>query len=284
MLLANPHDADGLAPAAASPQSARPDAAAAMRSTEDATDAADTPRDGALSATIVIGEERDTLRTTARTVRGLLREEGITVGAGDLVAPAPSARLRDGMVVAVGRVSITRETTTATVPHGNREVVSERLSAGRRLHTAGVDGELSRVFAVTTVDGVEVSRRLESERVSQAPVDEVIQVAPAQGAPAAATGASPTGSASDGRGGCPAQGNAVWDRLAQCESGQNWSINTGNGYYGGLQFDVATWRAHGGTGYPHEHSRAEQIAVAERLRAARGFAPWPACGRTLGLI
>lgn len=76
---------------------------------------------------------------------------------------------------------------------------------------------------------------------------------------------------------------SVWDRLAQCESGGNWSINTGNGYYGGLQFNLQTWQAYGGTGYPHQHSRETQIAVAERLRAARGFQPWPACSRKLGL-
>ncbi len=81
-----------------------------------------------------------------------------------------------------------------------------------------------------------------------------------------------------------AAGNgSVWDQLAQCESGGNWAINTGNGYYGGLQFNLGTWRANGGSGYPHEASREEQIRVAENLRAARGFAPWPACSARLGL-
>lgn len=75
----------------------------------------------------------------------------------------------------------------------------------------------------------------------------------------------------------------VWDRLAACESGGNWSINTGNGYYGGLQFNLGTWQANGGTGYPHQASKAEQIRVAENLRASRGFSPWPACSAQLGL-
>jgi resuscitation-promoting factor RpfB len=75
-------------------------------------------------------------------------------------------------------------------------------------------------------------------------------------------------------------GNTVWDRIAECESGGNWSINTGNGYYGGLQFSLSTWQAYGGTGYPHQHSREEQIAVAERLRAAQGgYGAWPHCGQ-----
>ena len=81
-------------------------------------------------------------------------------------------------------------------------------------------------------------------------------------------------------------GDTVWDALAKCESGGNWSINTGNGYYGGLQFSLGTWQGYGGgefAEYPHEATREEQIIVAERLHAARGFQPWPACRSKLGL-
>jgi resuscitation-promoting factor RpfB len=81
-------------------------------------------------------------------------------------------------------------------------------------------------------------------------------------------------------------GSSVWDDLAQCESGGNWAINTGNGYYGGLQFSHATWHGYGGgefAEYPHQATREEQIIVAERLRATRGYAPWPACRDKLGL-
>ena len=81
-------------------------------------------------------------------------------------------------------------------------------------------------------------------------------------------------------------GDDVWDRLAQCESGGNWAINTGNGYYGGLQFSYSTWHAYGGgayADYPHQATREQQIAVAERLRAQRGYQPWPACRAELGL-
>lgn len=81
-------------------------------------------------------------------------------------------------------------------------------------------------------------------------------------------------------------GSSVWDDLARCESGGNWGIDTGNGYYGGLQFSHATWHGYGGgefAEYPHEATREEQIVVAERLRAARGYAPWPACRAKLGL-
>lgn len=78
-------------------------------------------------------------------------------------------------------------------------------------------------------------------------------------------------------------GGSVWDRLARCESGGNWGTNTGNGYSGGLQFAPGTWRAHGGTGSAHNASRAEQIRVAERVRASQGWGAWPACSARLGL-
>ncbi len=78
--------------------------------------------------------------------------------------------------------------------------------------------------------------------------------------------------------------DGVWDRLAGCESGGNWHINTGNGYYGGLQFSLGTWRAYGGTGLPSQHSRETQIAIATKLRnASGGYGAWPACAARLGL-
>lgn len=76
---------------------------------------------------------------------------------------------------------------------------------------------------------------------------------------------------------------SVWDSLAICESGGNWSINTGNGYYGGLQFSLGTWQAVGGSGLPSEASREEQIARAQAVLARQGWGAWPACSAKLGL-
>ena len=73
---------------------------------------------------------------------------------------------------------------------------------------------------------------------------------------------------------------AQFERLASCESGGNWAINTGNGYYGGLQFNLGTWRAYGGTSRPDLVSREQQIAIAEKVRAASGgYGAWPVCGK-----
>ena len=78
----------------------------------------------------------------------------------------------------------------------------------------------------------------------------------------------------------------VWDRVAACESGGNWSINTGNGYYGGLQFSSSTWRAFGGgsyASYANQATKAEQITVAQRVLKAQGPGAWPTCGARAGL-
>jgi len=80
-----------------------------------------------------------------------------------------------------------------------------------------------------------------------------------------------------------AQADSVnWDAIAQCESGGNWSTNTGNGHYGGLQFKQATWSSNGGVGNPATASRAEQIRVAENVLRTQGLKAWPTCGAQAG--
>lgn len=76
-----------------------------------------------------------------------------------------------------------------------------------------------------------------------------------------------------------ADGGVNWDAIAQCESGGNWSINTGNGYYGGLQFSLGTWKSNGGVGMPNQASKWEQIRVAENVLRTQGIGAWPTCGR-----
>lgn len=81
----------------------------------------------------------------------------------------------------------------------------------------------------------------------------------------------------------PISDSSVWDRLAACESGGDWHINSGNGYYGGLQFSATSWRGVGGTGLPHEHSRETQIEMGKRLKNLQTWKAWPGCSRLLGL-
>ncbi|MDP2774498.1 MAG: resuscitation-promoting factor, partial [Nocardioides sp.] len=115
-------------------------------------------------------------------------------------------------------------------------------------------------------NGELVVRKVLKQKLLRKPVSEIVEVGTAPAVEAYATG------------------NTVWDSLAQCESGGNWAINTGNGYYGGLQFNLGTWQAYGGTGLPSSHSRETQIAVATRLRdATGGYGSWPGCAAKLGL-
>jgi LysM repeat protein len=78
-------------------------------------------------------------------------------------------------------------------------------------------------------------------------------------------------------------GGSVWDNLAACESGGNWAINTGNGFYGGLQFTLGSWQAVGGSGMPNQASREEQIMRGQMLQSRGGWGNWPACSAKLGL-
>ena len=94
------------------------------------------------------------------------------------------------------------------------------------------------------------------------------------GTVAAATSASTPAAAPTG---------SVWTQLAACESGGNWAANTGNGYYGGLQFSLSSWQAVGGSGYPHQASPSTQIAMGHRLQANQGWGAWPGCAAKLGL-
>ncbi|MBC2903285.1 transglycosylase family protein [Streptomyces cupreus] len=86
-------------------------------------------------------------------------------------------------------------------------------------------------------------------------------------------------------GNATAADGGVWDRIAQCESGGNWHINTGNGYYGGLQFSASTWRAYGGTAYAStadQASKDQQIAVATKVQQSQGWGAWPTCSARAG--
>lgn len=96
-------------------------------------------------------------------------------------------------------------------------------------------------------------------------------------APAAAPAPAPSGSGT----GDP-NDPATWDRLAQCESSGNWAANTGNGYYGGLQFALSSWQSVGGTGYPNDASRETQIEMGKRLYAQGGWSHWPGCTKSFG--
>ncbi len=118
---------------------------------------------------------------------------------------------------------------------------------------------------------------------SHAHAPEPAKSAPAATRPSSSSSSSLSSTSSSSSSSSSSSVDGVWSRLAACESGGNWSTNTGNGYYGGLQFSLSTWRNLGGSGYPHEASAATQIAMGEKLRASSGWGAWPSCSAKLGL-
>ncbi|MDD7835802.1 MULTISPECIES: resuscitation-promoting factor [Paenarthrobacter] len=213
--------------------------------------------------------------TTAADVASVLKDAGITVGANDRLSQPGNAPVIQDMVIKVSRVD-TSKTAEATeeVPFDSVKTESADLFKGEEKVTqAGVAGSLVKTFKLVLVDGREASRTLVSSNVATPPVAEKISVGTkARPAATPAAAAAPVASGPTG-----APNEAMWDRIAQCESGGNWAINTGNGYYGGLQFSGPTWLANGGGAYAptaNLATKAQQIEIANRLYAKNGLSDW----------
>ncbi len=229
--------------------------------------------------TLVVGGLSEQIVTSARTVEELLDERGVDLGEHDELTPEPATPIADGLRIVVVRVSRTEEERTETLEHERvTRDTDERVEGERVTVQEGRDGERAIVEEVVHLDGVEAARTRVDERVD-APTDEVVEVGTAP-PPEPEPEPDPEPPAP------PEPGPGVWDDLARCEAGGNWAANTGNGYYGGLQFHPQTWAAHGGHAFaPNAHlaTRAQQITVGERVRAGQGWGSWPHCARQLGL-
>ncbi|PSL04651.1 uncharacterized protein YabE (DUF348 family) [Haloactinopolyspora alba] len=239
--------------------------------------------------TLVAGGKPRQLTTTALTVRQALSDAEVKLGERDRVKPGLSAELTQGDKIRVQRVKVETETVTAAVPFETTEQEDDTLEEGTTtVETEGENGTLKRVIRNTYIDGKLHAEKVVSEEVVDEPVDEVVLVGTKEPetdpAPDEDDGGGDTGDDGSDDSGDENIDGGVWDSLAECESGGDWSINTGNGYYGGLQFNLETWQAYGGSGYPHENSKAEQIRIAEKVRDDRGgYGAWPACAAELGL-
>ncbi|WP_240689812.1 resuscitation-promoting factor [Arthrobacter sp. PAMC25564] len=213
--------------------------------------------------------------TTAATVAQVLSDAGISLGASDRTSQPGNAPVVGDMVIKVSRVDASKTAdTTEPVPFETLTTESADLFKGDKTVTqAGVAGTTNKSFKLVLVDGREASRTLVAQTVSAQPVTEKVTVGTKDKPKPAA--AANTGAAA------PAMMNeAMWDKIAQCESGGNWAINSGNGYYGGLQFDISSWLANGGGTYAPNAaaaSKAQQIAVANTYYAKAGLGPW-GCG------
>ncbi len=219
-----------------------------------------------------------TVVTLAAQVEHLLQLHDVELGPDDLVTPAVWAPLRADQTITVQRVEYVEDTEEVVLEHDEVRQNTSSLNRGRtRVDQEGRDGLRRDIYEVTLVDGEETDRELVDSEVVTEPRDRVVLVGTrVPPPPPARTSTAGTSAGSSG-------GTSVWDRLAQCESSGNWQANTGNGYYGGLQFLPATWRSVGGSGLPHQASKAEQIHRAQILQQRSGWGQWPACSRRLGL-
>lgn len=198
--------------------------------------------------------------------RDVLDRLHVQFDSNDVVKPSPAKLLHNGSLVRLVRVSVSTQhlaheaTTAATIRRDDSSMAQGTTKTIR----AAQSGDRAVTYRVIRHNGHIFKKIVLNQTVYSAPVPAILQVGTA--APAPTTNY--------------AGGSSVWDRIAACESGGNWAANTGNGYYGGLQFSLGTWRAYGGSGLPSQASRSTQIAIATKVRdASGGYGAWPVCGR-----
>jgi uncharacterized protein YabE (DUF348 family) len=224
-----------------------------------------TPKD----LTLKIGDKKPVHRTlTALTVEDALDELGVDVGKHDRTQPAADHVLEDGDKLVFTNIKVVQKKVDGeVVDFGTVEREDSSMYEGETSVVRDGEAGLRDVtYRIVFRNGELAEKKILRQDVKRRPVDEIVKVGTK--APAANF----------------AGGSSVWDRLAQCEAGGNWAINTGNGYYGGLQFNLGTWQANGGSGLPSNASRETQIAIATKVRdASGGYGAWPGCAAKLGL-
>jgi uncharacterized protein YabE (DUF348 family) len=212
------------------------------------------------------GNDPRQIKTTALTVGELMQAEKVSLGAEDAVEGGADLRITNGAEVRISRTGVSVVNATESIAPPVEEILDSTMMKGeQKVEDPGVAGEQIVTYRVTVKNGQETGREKLGAKVTKEPVAKKVRKG---------TKLPPDGE--------------IWDRLVQCEATGNWAINTGNGYYGGLQFDAQTWNAYGGAEYaplPHQASREQQIAVASKVRDARGgtYSAWPACRAKLGL-
>jgi uncharacterized protein YabE (DUF348 family) len=216
------------------------------------------------------------VKSMAMTVAEALTGAKIPFDSNDRIAPAASTALKPGINrITLVKVDVKNVTETQAIAFDKLETKSATLTVGETKTTAkGTAGAKSVKYVLTYLDGKLSSKKLVTSTVVTKPVDELVTV----GTKPKPKPTTPTADTTPATG-----GTGAWDRIAECESGGNWAINSGNGYYGGLQFDHGTWVAYGGDAYANNAngaSKAQQIAIAEKVKADRGgYGAWPVCGK-----
>jgi resuscitation-promoting factor RpfB len=214
--------------------------------------------------------------TTAPTVSALLQTLNVKVGPRDLVWPGRYGPIGNDMAISVQRVTTGHFIRHRAVDFAVLKRDDNTMYTGNtKVVRSGHKGTLKLMYAVRLVDGKRSGHpHVVAKAQVVAPRAEIEKIGTKKKPAPPKTSAPPVGGG----------GGLNWDAVAACESGGDWSIDSGNGYYGGLQFDVGTWLANGGGAYAptaNLATKAEQIAVATHLYDSAGSSPWPVCGANL---
>lgn len=209
------------------------------------------------------------VRLAAPNIADLLAAAGTPLQQSDTVVPPPSTPVVEGMAIQVSRVRIEKVTQRIPLLPNNKRVEDPTLNMSRQIvENPGTPGVQDVTFAVAKVNGAETGRLPVANVIITPAVEGVLRVGTKPGTEVP-----------------PVTQGATWDALASCEAGGNWAINTGNGYFGGVQFDQNTWERNGGLRYAARAdlaTREEQIAIAEVTRARQGWGAWPVCSGRVG--
>jgi uncharacterized protein YabE (DUF348 family) len=205
----------------------------------------------------------------APNVAGLLGAAGAPLLESDQVVPSATSPIVDGMQIEVTRNRIQRVTERIPLQPPARRIEDPDMNMSRQVvEDPGSPGTQDVTFAVATVNGVETGRLPVANTVITPARESVVRVGTKPGTDVP-----------------PVSNGSIWDAIAGCEAGGNWAINTGNGYYGGVQFDQGTWERNGGLRFAARAdlaTRDEQIAIAEVTRARQGWGAWPVCSGRAG--
>jgi resuscitation-promoting factor RpfB len=245
------------------------------------------------TVTVQVAGKKRQIKTTGSTVAEALAAAKVKADADDKVSPDARTALRSGATITYTAVDVKTVKQQKKVSFSTVRKNTSSLTRGRtKVDTTGRPGSRTITYREVREDGKVTSRKQTSSTITTRPrtqvvlvgtkAPKVVQVAQSSSGSRSSRSHS-SGSGSSGPSAPSVASGGVWDKIAACESGGNWSINTGNGFYGGLQFTLSTWRGYGGSGMPNQASRAQQIAVAKRIQAAQGWGAWPACTSRLGI-
>ena len=208
-------------------------------------------------------------RLAAPDVAALLAAAGAPLEQADKVVPPPSTPVTEGMTVVVTRIRMDKVAQRVPLPPPAQKIPDPTMNMSRQVvDDPGTPGEQDVTFAVSIVNGVETGRLPVANEVVTPARPSVVRV-----------GAKP------GTEVPPVANGTAWDALASCEAGGNWAINTGNGFFGGVQFDQNTWERNGGLRYAARAdlaTREEQIAIAAVTQQRQGWGAWPVCSGRIG--